>query len=267
MCESKDKIPLCWHCRFIVIVFFVAVLGMWAIICFLGKPETDATLNNWITVLIFLVTIVCTAIPLYMNNRYSELEKNLKKKIKKQQNELEISIEEQRKGLESKIEEQRQSLESITIKLQDDFKDTTQKLIQNEKDIELKLRFQIFKLLYNQIQSNVSVYKANKLKKTTLLTYLFISYILFYQLLWDVLYLIKNDKYKKAAAYIADSCFSSINKAKPMLELYDQINGGRSYKDIFILIQYRDLFDSKLIEFLEEVKKREEGESSAAGEA
>ncbi len=82
MCKSNDKIPLCWHCRWIVGIFFLAVLGMWGIICYTGKPEQG--LEHWITVLIFLVTIVCTAIPLYMNNRYLELEN----KVKKQQDEL-----------------------------------------------------------------------------------------------------------------------------------------------------------------------------------
>jgi len=112
MCKSNDKIPLCWKCRWIICFFFLAVLGMWGIIYFLEKPAQQEALSHWISVLIFLVTIVCTAIPLYMNNRYLELEKNLKKKIKKQQNELKISIEEQRKGLESKIEEQRKRLKS-----------------------------------------------------------------------------------------------------------------------------------------------------------
>ena len=107
MSESKDKIPLCWSCRGIIIVFGLAVLGMWGVICYTGKPEQG--LEHWITVLIFLVTIVCTAIPLYMNNRYLELEN----KVKKQQDEfggkINHAIKEQQK-LKEEIEKQQNDL-------------------------------------------------------------------------------------------------------------------------------------------------------------
>lgn len=100
MCESNDKIPLCWHCRWIVGIFFLAVLIMWGIIYFLEKPGQQEALSHWISVLIFLVTIVCTAIPLYMNNRYLALERE----VKRQKEELKEEIEEQ-KNLKKQIQE------------------------------------------------------------------------------------------------------------------------------------------------------------------
>ncbi len=125
MSKPNDKVPYCWQCRVIIGIFFAAVFGMWGVICYTGKPEQG--LEHWITVLIFLVTIVCTAIPLYMNNRYLELEKDLNKKIEDQQKELESRIEEQGKNSKNRIEEQRKNLESKIEEQQKVLKDEIEK--------------------------------------------------------------------------------------------------------------------------------------------
>lgn len=109
MCESKDKIPLCWHCRWIVGIFFLAVLIMWGVICFLEKPGQQEALSHWISVLIFLVTIVCTAIPLYMNNRYLELEREVRSQKEDLEDKINNAIEEQKK-LKNDIEKQKADL-------------------------------------------------------------------------------------------------------------------------------------------------------------
>ena len=225
MCDSKDKIPLCWKCRGIMIVFGLAVLGMWGVICYTGKPEQG--LEHWVSTLIVMVTIVCTALPLYMNNRYLELED----KVKKQQEDLEKELKE-------------------------DFENKAKLLIQNEKNIELKLQYKILYTLYNNIESNISITKSISEKSKSLI-YLLISYILFYQLLNDCLPLIKSIKYKKACALIINNCFTDLNKQKTLILLYEIMNGKRKYTKIFPLIEYRDLFQPEFIAFLEEVKKRE----------
>ncbi len=214
-------------------------------------------LGVYITVMAVVFTVLAVLIP-YFNNRSLYEQKNELEKLKNE-------IEKQWENFKSEIDKQRNELTAVKTKLQEDFQSKTNELIKNENEIELILRFKILKLLYNHIQSNVSVFLSNKIRKNTFQPYLFVSYILFYQLLDDIVYFMKYEKYKNEAGYIASSCFFRLNKAEPMLQLYDKINGGRPYNKIFSLIKYRDLFDPEFIKFLEEVKRREDGKSSADG--
>lgn len=89
MSESK-KTPLCWQCRWVLIIFSIAVFVMLCVIFCTGKPESG--LENWITVLIFLVTISAGAVPLLFDYKFNSNKRDCENLIKDKFDEIQTSI-------------------------------------------------------------------------------------------------------------------------------------------------------------------------------
>ncbi len=220
-------------------------MGPWITLASYGCEELLKTqveyMSVMITVLVTVLALLGLFIPIWNIDRMEKLKEKTA----------------------AEIDELKEEIEETKTKLQEDFKNKTDELIQNEKEIELKLQYRTIVLLKNHIISNSFLYKDNDDNDR----WIVISYIMFYQIMTAALILLKNKNFQKVTAKIIINCFNSINNEKPMIEIYDNINKW-SYKKIYdqILGGYRDLFDSKFIEFLEKVKRKEEEKYSASEE-